>query len=529
MADSKQFAGFRFPDKGSRVLAEWNAQRAHARQVASMQSRARGAWSAGRRSFASAESNNLTHNWSTTDYHVNQLLLRSLRTLRARSRDLKRNNDYARQFLRMVKTNVVGPNGFGLQVHAKKRDGSIDTPDSNRCEQAFAKWSKREHCDFLGQLSFVEFCNLYMETLATDGEVLVRRVRGSGLFGYQLQLLDPAMLDERYNVDLPGGRRIRMGVELDADGRPVAYYLTRHPIADPRMFVNATADFVRVPASEIWHDFIVEQAGQLRGIPWMCTSIIRQHRLAAYETAALAAAEEGAKKLAWIGTPEGEMKSLADAFDLDDGSINSGTLHSDSGGIHYAQLPQGFDLQSWDPKYPEQSFGDFVKAQLRGIAAGLGVNYHDLANDLEGVNFSSSRVGVLEVREVWKGLQRFAIDRLAARVYSEWLPLTILTGQLNLPMDKLEKFDAAVWQGRRWAWVDPSKDVKANIDAIDNGLTSRTRVIRDMGQDPEEIWAELAKEKELLGELIRPKQAAAPVAAPDDEQDDDETDDTKED
>lgn len=469
-----------------------------------------------RSGFAAGESSVLTHGWESTDYHVNQALYRALRVLRARARDLSRNNDYARQFLRMVKTNVVGPSGFGLQVHARKRSGDLDQEDSQRCEDAFRAWGRIEACDYTGRISWVELQQLYIETMARDGEVLVRRVRGAGPFGYQLQLLDPALLDETLYRDLPNGRRVRMGIELDDDNRVHAYYLVQDDLADPRTLMVYGRKYVRVPAEEIWHDFVAEHIGQLRGIPWMATTLIRQKRLGSFEDAAVAAAEEGAKKLAWIKTPTGELGALADHVtnstansQTDMPPPTSGTLYTESGeGVHYAGLPPGYELQSWDPKYPDQAFGDFVKSALRGIASGLGVAYHSLASDLEGVNFSSTRAGELEVREVWKTLQGRMIERLCARVYSEWLPFAILSGQLALPIEKLAKFDAAVWQGRRWSWVDPEKDVNAHVIAVENGFTSRARVIRDMGYDPEEVWAELRREKEQLKDILSEKKAS---------------------
>lgn len=506
-----------------RVAARWGFVRSAPRRG--------GHWA--RNGFAAGGNGNLTAGWTSSDTHINQALYRSLRTLRARSRDLSRNNDYARQFLRMVRTNVAGPTGFNLQVHARYGDGRLDTRDSDRCETAFWQWGKRENADYAGRLSWVELQQLYIETVARDGEVLVRRIRGAnaGAFGYQLQLLDPALLDETYNAELPGGRRIRMSIELDADNRPVAYHLVKADVADPtRQFLYAK-NYQRVPAEEIWHDFLPESIGQLRGVPWMATTLIRQKRLGSYEDAAVAAAEEGAKKMAWIKTATGDMTALADRVSADGQPDNpaptAGTLYTESGeGVHYAALPSDAELQNWDPKYPEQNFGDFVKAQLRGIASGLGVAYHVLGNDLEGVNFSSARAGILEEREVWKSLQGWMIDRLCARVYTEWLPFAIVSGQLAVPMDKLAKFDAAVWQGRRWSWVDPKKDVDASVTAIENGLTSRARVIRDMGGDPEEVWAELAREKEQLKDLLPTKQPAPTPPAKDEDEDETDAEDT---
>ncbi|MCI0539082.1 MAG: phage portal protein [Verrucomicrobiales bacterium] len=61
--------------------------------------------------------------------------------------------------------------------------------------------------------------------------------------------------------------------------------------------------------------------------------------------------------------------------------------------------PVGFEFQTFDPQHPTQAFPFFVKTFLRGIASGLGVSYNTLANELEGVNFSSIRAGVSDERE----------------------------------------------------------------------------------------------------------------------------------
>lgn len=455
------------------------------------------------RNFAAAQTGALAASWSTSDRHVNQSLASSLRALRARSRDLERNNDYARHFLRLVTDSVAGPNGVMLQVHALRPDGGIDPADSSYLENRFASFSRADSLDVAKRLSRTAMERLIVRTVARDGEVLIRRWRGRGPFGYQLQLLDAALLDEAHNVDLPGGRKIRMGIELDEFEAPVAYHLSRRPANDPKDQGTGGwgggGDTVRVPAEEIWHLFVPESVGQYRGVPWMSSTLIRQKRLDSYEEAALAAAEEGAKKLAWVKAPDGDMTPLADS--TDSATVGSGTLYTDSVDIHYASLPAGYDLASWDPKYPENSFPAFTKSHLRGIASGLGVAYHKLASDLENVNYSSARAGELNERDVWLGLQGWLIDSFCAPLYSEWLPLAILSGALNLPMAKLPKFDAAVWQGRRWDWVDPEKDVNASILAINSRLTSRSRVIRQMGLDPEEVWAEIAAEEARFGPL----------------------------
>jgi capsid protein len=65
---------------------------------------------------------------------------------------------------------------------------------------------------------------------------------------------------------------------------------------------------------------------------------------------------------------------------------------------------------------------------------------------------------------------------------------------------KVEKFLEHGWRGRRWDWVDPRADTTANVEAVNNRLKSRTRVMEEEGEDIEEVFAELAAETELAKE-----------------------------
>ena len=56
-------------------------------------------------------------------------------------------------------------------------------------------------------------------------------------------------------------------------------------------------------------------------------------------------------------------------------------------------------------------------------------------------------------------------------------------------------------QGRRWSWVDPLKDVQANIESINAGLKSRRQVIAEQGQDLDEVWSQLQAENDLAESL----------------------------
>jgi len=164
----------------------------------------------------------------------------------------------------------------------------------------------------------------------------------------------------------------------------------------------------------------------------------------------------------------------------------------------FETLPTGVGFQEFDPQHPTQAFPFFVKACLRGIASGLGVSYNTLANDLEGVNFSSIRAGVLDEREEYKAIQGWLIEQFCEPVFEAWLDWQLgvfLT--LPLPLAKFDKFNSPDWKPRRWPWVDPLKDVQANVIAVENGFRSRRSIIAEGGGDVEDTFEEIAADNEL--------------------------------
>ena len=96
--------------------------------------------------------------------------------MRARSRDLAQNNDYIKQFLRLCKNHIVGPTGPAMQCHAINPDGSPDTYINNLIEKEFTRWSKKGVCEVSGRLDLVQSLDLIVETVARDGEALVRKI-----------------------------------------------------------------------------------------------------------------------------------------------------------------------------------------------------------------------------------------------------------------------------------------------------------------------------------------------------------------
>ncbi len=481
--------------------------------------------------FMGAQISRLTASLPGYSNSINADLDGSLVILRARARNLCANHEYGRRFLSMVATNVVGAYGPTLQVRATNVSrgngaGTLDKPANAAIEMHWRKWGKV--CDISRRMSLPQLLRVAIKSVARDGEVLIRKVRQRNLpYGLALQLHEADRLDESINRALENGNIIRQGVEIDSNMRVVAYYVRVNHPGD--IYNNPKNKTERVPAADMFHLFLPERAEQVRGYSWMHAVLQRAQMLQGYEEAALVAARVGAAKMGVFTTSaDGDGNPLTDVATED----ASGGLQMSAEAGEFIDLRghPGTELQSWNPEYPRGEFANFVQQCLRGIAAGLDVDYATLANDLTSVNYSSIRAGTIETREMWILLQEWLADGFLLPLYREWLAAALPLGAITfdsgsrLPAERLDKFaDAGIFIGRRWPWVDPLKDAQASKELIATGLASRTEIAASQGRDFVDIVDELAAEAALLKAAgLSVTGEAPPPPAPPAEPDDDE-------
>ena len=87
----------------------------------------------------------------------------------------------------------------------------------------------------------------------------------------------------------------------------------------------------------------------------------------------------------------------------------------------YDTLPEGTRFEAHQSNYPNVIYGEYVKACVRGWSAGQGMSYPTLGNDLEAVNYSSARVGIIDEREMYRVDQAWLITHLHKPVHARWL------------------------------------------------------------------------------------------------------------
>ncbi len=469
------------------------------------------------RKFQAARIDRLSADWMATQVSLNEELRGDLDLLRRRGRELVNNNDYARKFREMCQDNIIGPAGIRLQVRVEDRPGQPDRLANGAIELAWREWVAQ--ADVTRKQTLRDMCETLVGGLPSDGEFLVRMVRGpeaGNRWNFALQAIDVDRIDTMYN-GRHGANSVVMGVEVDVYRRPVALHVFA---AHPMDGVHSNRLRIRVPMAELIHAFKVERPEQLRGIPWMAPGMLSLHHLGSFKLAALLAAEHGANHYGFFTTPDGT--SPVGGMDADGQQITTSQPGT------FDTLPTGVGFQPFQSKYPEANFGPFVKTTLQRIASGWGVAYHSLANDLEGVSFSSIRSGTLEERDRWMGDQEWFISAFLEPVFRAWLQMALLSGAVvmpngsALPAAKLDKFSRHEWQARRWDWVDPKADTEANILKVKAGLMAPQDLAAAMGYDFDDTLAAIKAAQELAASYgvslpaydALPGAQAAPAPAP---------------
>jgi lambda family phage portal protein len=423
--------------------------------------------------------------------------------LRARSRQLIRDSAYAKRAKTVIVSNVIG-SGMGLQATVQNTRGSTHSSANDGIEEAFCKWSRADFCHTGGVLNFAEIEQVCMGEIFEAGEIFIRMHFsrfGGGEIPFALELIEAERVPHDVAPIEVGAAKTRMGVELDEFFRPVAYWIRdRHP-GDTFYPAPVQNNVVRrIPAEEIIHLRIVDRWPQTRGVPWMHATTRKIADMDGYTEAEIIAARAAANYVGW--------EENADLFDpaierQADGSYET-TL---TPGTILRPKP-GSKLNFFAPNRPNSRLDPFMRSMLREFAAGTGVSYETVARDYSQSNYSSSRLAVLDDRDLWRVIQQWFIRNFRERLHRAWLRQAVMAGQVaGVSLEEYavnpEKFEAMKCKPRGWSWIDPVKEVSAFKEAIRNGFTTRTAVIAQTanGDDIEDVDQERHDELEAAKEL----------------------------
>lgn len=457
----------------------------------------------------------------------------------SRVRDLVRNEGWAQAAIDRTVDMTVGAT---FRLNAK--------PDADRlgitreAAEAFAraieaKWREFAHDPtFRGDaerlLPFAGQIGLMARELVQVGEalaVLRWKPRERWPYATALHIVDADRLTN------PDGRAdddfLRGGVEMDADGAPIAYHIRRGHPGDVSSSVDSMgwdriSRFDDIDGYDRWkvlHVFERRRPGQHRGISRLVAAVVKMRLLSRYSESEVRAAAINGSIVGAIYTELGQefaREALGDntgalaGFDWDGFNTQRAGFYRAGAGMEDSRFLTLFPSDKLDLNTTPRNtagFPAFQTAFLQGFAATLGLSYEQVSMDWSRTNYSSARAAL---NEVWRTVQRIRallVWGAAQPVYTAWLEDALDSGAIEAPAGAPDFYDApgayaqAEWIGPGRGYVDPVKEAQAAALRIKARISTLEREAAEQGLDWQMVVAQIAREE---AELSR-----AGVAAPD--------------
>jgi len=415
------------------------------------------------RAFESAKESRRTENWYTRNGGPNADIRTAWRLLTRRHQDLVDSNPWANRAVRVITNNWVG-------------DGIIGSPmgGSRRYSEAWNEWADETACDHDGNLNWYGLQALIARTTAVRGSCLIRRrvdesMADMGLVPLRLQVMEPDMLD----MSKDDGSRIRFGKQYNRDNRLEGYWIRQtHPGETEWNGVKIQSEFV--PASEIIHTYEVNRPGQAIGVPFGSAVLLHLRDIDDITSAMLLKTKIAACFTAFVysNEPSDLASTTALTETLEPGAIE---ILPDGKQISFSNPPQSPDYTSHQ------------KHHLHAVAAGYSITFEALTGILSDVNFSSARMGWLEMhRQIGSWRWNISIPQVMTPVH-RWFNESARLIQVRGPR-------RMIWTPPRRELVDPAKEIRALIEGVKAGFFSLSEIQRSLGYIPSEVMGELEKD-----------------------------------
>lgn len=477
--------------------------------------------------------------WQPVNMSADRAILRDAGTIRARARDLVRNNPFAKNAVRMNRDAV---SGAGVKLALKIDWRSLGIKDI----EAAAEWqlatiraweAYAESFDFDADArrmrTFSDLFALVDTTDYVDGEcVAVLELKpGIGPYATCVNLVDVDRLSNPMGV--PDSETIRGGIERDPMGEPIAYHIRNgHPADVGLSFGQFT--WQRVPRRTPWgrwivlHTFDHDRPEQSRGVSAFATAITPMKMLSTYGDTELRSAITQAGYAAVIKTELDWSK----AFDvIGQKARSAGTTVGGNGivdmmlgsmavaseyhndrditfeGVKIPHLLPNESLEVLRATHPNSNFADFESAFVRQLAAGLGVEAHELGKNYKEVNYSAARAALLAVWRTYRARRSRIVKQFGMPHFGAWLEEAVALGMVPLPPGVTNFLAAKPYlvRGTFIAWgkpmIDPMKERQAQQLSVQMGIETIEEITADEGLDWRDTADQVAFERNYYHKL----------------------------
>lgn len=447
-------------------------------------------------------------------------------TLRARSAQLFEENLYARGLIRRLVTNEINT---GLSLEAQPDNSILGLGEDylvNWTETVESRFHIYEQdaqlCDHREQLTFGALqAAIRLEALVT-GDVLVvlRYDRRTGL--PRVHLISGSAVQ----TPMVGGAtqsKIVHGVELDGNGRQVAYHILQGDFSSKRLPAYGEKSGRRLAWLVYGTD---KRLDEVRGKPILSLVLQSLKEVDRYRDSVQRKAVINSMLAMFIKKNDERMGTrpiTGGAIRRTSETVSEGNaartynITEQIPGLIVEELQVGEEPHGFPSTGTDEKFGDFEEAIIQAVAWANEIPPEILRLSFSS-NYSASQAAINEFKIYLNRVRQSFSDQFCRPFYVEWLISEVLNQKISAPglldawrsweqYDRFGAWTVSDWSGHIKPAVDMSKLVDGYTQLVQQGFITRRRAARELtGTKYDQNVRELRIENERLSDATRSMQ-----------------------
>lgn len=351
--------------------------------------------------------------------------------------------------------------------------------------------------------------------LMTDGEIQNLKARCLFAFGESLEIIH--MLDRepfsmcsqivnplrlKTPTDKQQDKNIRDGIEIDAYGNPVAYWIKK--VSNSNSYLSDHSNnFFRIPRMKghrhlVLHDYITKEPEQFRGYPLLTPAMRYFKNLGDLLGAELTSNVITASMALFVETDN--SGTVADAFtNTTDYAEDERIQEMQPGAVWYGSAGEKPHLLS--AARPGTTFEPFTRLIKKTIATATGIPYQVLMRDFDGISFAGYRSAMLEAWRVVEFHRKRLGQGDCRKKYRMLVEEAYLRDYINVPdfYENIDLYTAVDWIGTPKRDIEPFKAIQADLQMFNARVKPLEQIIIENGGSGFlEIASQIEEEMEIL-------------------------------
>lgn len=326
------------------------------------------------------------------------------------------------------------------------------------------EWSQKENCDAAGRMSLANMVRVAEARRTIDHDCLLVKLTDGRLQGIE---------GDRIRTPLGGlagveAAKFTHGVLLGDGGAALAYAVSK------RQGLTGFVHERLVPAANAFHHAKFDRFDQVRGYSELAAAVNTMRDC--YEGFDFALAKMKVAQLFGLVTFRQAPEALGDVTENDETTPTDYSVDFGRGPFQL-DLDPGDDAKFLESQTPSTEFQTFSATMISVALKALDIPYSFYAENF--TNYSGARQALLQYQQA-ADIRRADVQAMLNHLTRWRLGLYIQDGRL--PASVLDKL-RWLWVPRGMPWIDPKKEIEAEILAIEWGLDNQEDICQRHGKD----------------------------------------------